>query len=183
MAGAAQGRGKALAALAVGPVVRIAVKHKIGEAAGKKMLRHQLRGLGVILQHARITQVRPPEAEVHCWLGCVFDKVRQVVPRTQPGQDAVAFPAPGNDLFAREIAGEVPVVFQGEFLDAAVQAVIIPAEHQQDALLPFACHLALFIAGVGQTINGISDHPWKWTGPTASRRKASGCAIARCRFL
>ena len=58
------------------------------------MFRRHLRGVGVVLQHAGKAQVRPAETEIHRRLGRVFDKLRQVVARPQPGQDAVTLLSP-----------------------------------------------------------------------------------------
>ena len=106
------------------------------------MLRRQLRGVGVVLQHAGEGQLGPAQAEIHRRLGRVLDKLRQVVPRAQPGQDAVALPSPGDDLFAGEIAEKMPVVLLRELLNSPVEAVVVPSERHEHPFLAFASHAA-----------------------------------------
>ena len=89
----------------------------------------------VIFEHPRKRQVRPAEAEVHRGQLRLNDELGEVVARAEPREDAVALPAPRDELLARVVRREVPVVFLRVFLDAAMQPVIIPAEYEQDALL------------------------------------------------
>src|SRR5262249_41208469 len=91
---------------------------------------------GVVLEHARKIQVRPAKAEVDGGLSSGADEFREVVSRAEPRENAVAFPAPGNDFFARKVCGKMPAVLLREFFDPAVHAVIVPSKRNQDPLLP-----------------------------------------------
>ena len=137
VSGAFQGVDEPFAALLVGPVVHVAVKKKIGEAAGQKMVGHQLRGVCVIFQHPGKFQLRTPQTEIHRRLVDGLDKFGEVVARAKPRQDAIAFPAPGDHLFPGQIGVKMPAVLPRKFLNALMQLVIIPAKCQQDALLSF----------------------------------------------
>ena len=131
---------KSLSAFLIRPVVRVAVIHEVVKTPREKMLGGQLRGMGVIFQHAGKAQLRTAEAEIHCGLFGVRHEFRQIVAGAKPRQNPVALPPPRNDLLPGQIRGEMPVVFLGEFFNAAMQPVIIPAEGNQDPLLAFARH-------------------------------------------
>ena len=128
MAGTFQRADKTFAAFFVGPVVRIAIKHEMAEAAGEKMFGYKLRSMRVVFQHASEFQVLAAEAEINGGLFGIHNKFRQIIASAEPGQDAVAFPTPGNDLLASKIGGEMPIVLLGKFLNAPVQTVVIPAK-------------------------------------------------------
>ena len=95
------------------------------------MFRHQLRGMRVVFEHAGKLQVRPAKAEINGRLVFAFDKFRQLVPRAQPRKDAVALPAPGDQLFAREVRRKKPRMFLRVFFNAAMKPVIVPAKRQE----------------------------------------------------
>ena len=105
------------------------------------MIRHQLGSVGVVFEHARKMQVGTAEAEVHRGLVLALHELRQVVPGAEPGEDAIALPAPRNDLLPRKIGGEKPRVLLSIPLYAPVEPVIIPAERKQNSLL-FLSHVA-----------------------------------------
>ena len=142
MARLPQGGDKPHPPLIVGPVGGVAVKGEVREAARQKMIGHQLGRMGVVFEHAGEMQMRAAEAEVHRGLVLALHKLRQVVPRPEPGQDAVALPAPGNNLLPRQIGREKPRVLLSVALDAPVEPVVIPAERQQDSSL-YSSHVAL----------------------------------------
>ena len=95
-------------------------------------------GVRMIFQHAGKFQLRPAETEIHRGFFDGLDEFRQVIARAEPGENAVARPAPGNDFFAGEIRVKMPAMLLGIFFNALMQPVIIPAQSQQDALLFFA---------------------------------------------
>ena len=123
----AQSTHKRAATLVVGPVGGIAVEEEMRKAARQEMVGYYLSGVGVVFKDARKVQVGPAETEVHGGLVLLFHEFRQLVPGTQPGQDAVAFPSPRHDFLTRHICGERPIVFSSIGLNAAMEPVIIPA--------------------------------------------------------
>lgn len=72
-----------------------------------------------------------PVAEVDRGFPRLDHEIGQVVPSTEPGQNAISVPAPGDDLFTGDVGVEMPAVFQGIFFDAAVDPVVVPAQGQQ----------------------------------------------------
>src|SRR5690349_22321130 len=101
------------------------------------MFGDQLRGMGMVLEDARKFQLPPAETEIDGGLLRLDDKLGQIIAGAEPRENAVAQPAPGNDFFARQIGGEVPAMFERELFDAAMQAVIVPAECHEHAPLVF----------------------------------------------
>jgi hypothetical protein len=107
----------------------------MAEPTGEEVFGHELGGVGVVLEHAGELQMGTPEAEIDGRLIFALDELRQFVPGPQPGEDAVPFPTPGDDLFAGEVCGEKPGVFLSVFFDAAMEPVVVPAEGDQDAFM------------------------------------------------
>src|SRR5262245_46659213 len=89
----------ALPALFVRPIVRVAIKHEVRKTARKKMLRDEFGGMRMVFEHSWESEVRPAKAEIHRRPFGAFDKLCEIVPCPEPGQDPVAFPTPRNDLF------------------------------------------------------------------------------------
>src|ERR1017187_10497132 len=116
------------------------------------MIGNQLGSMGVVFEHAGEVQVGTAEAKIHGGFVLALDKFRQVVPGAEPGENAIAFPAPGNDLLPREIRGEEPGAFLSIPFYAPVEPVIIPAECKQDSSL-FGSHVELpAIAGTSSRV-------------------------------
>jgi hypothetical protein len=82
------------------------------------MIRRQFGGMRVVFQHAGKFQLRPAVAEIHRREPGGFDKLREVVAGAEPGENAVAFPAPGDDFFAGVIGVKMPAVFLCIFFNA-----------------------------------------------------------------
>src|SRR5205085_8705914 len=108
--------------------VGLAVEHEMAEAAREKMFGDELGGVRVIFEHTREIQMRPAKTEINGRFAGVADELRQIVAGAEPREDAVAFPAPGDDLLAGEVGGKMPAVFLREFFNAAVETVVVPAE-------------------------------------------------------
>ena len=130
-----QGLDETAAAFLVRPVIRVAVIQKIVKSPGQKMLGHQLGGMGMILQYPGKSQLGTAKTEIHGWFFGADDKLRQIIPGAEPGQNPMSFPTPGNHLLPGQIGGKVPVVFLGKFLDPAVQSVVVPSKRDQNPLL------------------------------------------------
>jgi hypothetical protein len=126
---------KTVAALGVRPVVGIAVKSKMLEAAGEKMFRNHSGGVGVLFEHALKRPVRAAETEIHRGRAHGPDELGEVVASTEPGENAVSLPAPRDGLLPAEVGGKMPAVLLCVFLDAAVQAVIVPPKGHENTFL------------------------------------------------
>src|SRR5215831_5686302 len=98
------------------------------------MFGDQPRCMCVVLEHTRKIQVRPAEAEIDGRFLGVRDKFREIIASSQPREDAIAFPSPGNDFFASEVGGEMPARFLGESFNATMNAVVVPPERDQYSL-------------------------------------------------
>ena len=85
--------------------------------------------------------MRTPETEVDGGFFFGLDKLGQIVAGAKPGQNAVAFPTPGNHFLTREVCVQVPAMFLRVFFDSTVQPVIVPAQRYQDTFLS-AFHVA-----------------------------------------
>ncbi len=103
------------------------------------MFRREFGRMTVVFQHPREFQMGAAETEIHGGQVRCPHKLRQIVAGTQPSQDAVALPAPGNYLLPRVVRIKMPTMFQGIFFNAFVKTVIIPTEGQQHAFL-FSVH-------------------------------------------
>ena len=103
------------------------------------MLGDELPRLRVVLHDVGEGQMRPAQREIDRRLFHRGDEMREVVARGQPGEHAVAFPAPRDHLFMDDaVRGEMPAVLRGIGRDALQQPMVIPAERDQDVLLPGA---------------------------------------------
>src|SRR5580658_1375600 len=76
-------------------------------------------------------------AKIHRGFFGLDNKFGQIIARAEPGQDAIAFPSPGDDFLAGEIGGEMPMALLRKFFNAAMQTVIIPAERNKNPFLAF----------------------------------------------
>ena len=91
------------------------------------MFSYQPGGISGIFQHPREFQLWSAKAEIHRRLPGTDHKIRQIIVRPQPGENAVTVSTPGNNLLASHIFGQLPTMFLRISLDAAMQPVIIPA--------------------------------------------------------
>ena len=102
------------------------------------MFGDQFAGLRVILHHVSEGCVPAAQGEVDRRLVGLAHEVGQVVARAQPGQDAVAIPAPRNHFLVDDaMRGQVPAVLGGIGGDALEQAMVIPTEREQDITRAF----------------------------------------------
>ena len=131
------------------------------------MFGDQFAGLRVILHHVGEGCVPAAQGEVDRRLVGLAHEVGQVVAGAQPGQDAIAVPAP-RDYFLVDDAmgGQVPAVLGGIGGDALEQAMVIPTEREQD--ITWAFHVG---TGKGQltelggvTKNGTDRLPSRSAG-------------------
>src|ERR1700689_566446 len=99
------------------------------------MFRNQFCRVKMIFNYSSELQLRAAKTEVHRWFLGLLHKLRQIIARTEPCQNTVAFPAPRNDFFSRKIGGQMPVVFQRILFYTSMQAVVIPAQCYQHSLL------------------------------------------------
>ena len=118
---------ESLAPLFQSPVFRVAVIKIMPESPRQKMVGHQLAAVRVVNQHTRKGQVRTAPAEINRRLAGLLNEIRQIIALPQPGQDAVALPAPRDELLTGVNGREVPVVFAGILLDAAMHGIVVPA--------------------------------------------------------
>ena len=132
-----EGFNESLAAFFVGPVICVAEVHEVLETAREKMFGDELCRMRMIFEHARVLQVRTAEAEVDGRLFGVTHEFGEVIAGAKPGEDTVAFPAPRDDFFANEVGRKVPAMFLGKPFDAAMHAVVIPPEGDEDPLPAF----------------------------------------------
>ncbi len=115
------------------PIIPIAIEGKVFKTSGKEMIRNQLSTGMMIHQDAGEGELRPPETEIHRWFFGIQDKFSQIIPDAEPGEDAIAFPAPWDNAFTGHIRAQMPVMFLGIFFNAGVEPVIIPAQGQKDS--------------------------------------------------
>lgn len=128
---------ESLAALYLRPILRIGIKCEMEQAALEEVLRDELAGLRVVLHDVREGQVRPAQREIDGWFFHGRDEVREVIARGEPRENAIAFPAPRDDLLVNDaVRREVPAILGGISRDALQQAVIIPTQRDEDVLLP-----------------------------------------------
>src|SRR5690349_9065963 len=99
------------------------------------MFSRQLCRMRMILQYPGKSQLGTAITEVHRRFFDADDKLRQIIPGSEPGQNAMSFPTPGDDLLPGQIGRKVPVVFLGKLFDSAVQSIVVPSERDQDPLL------------------------------------------------
>lgn len=101
------------------------------------MLRGKPRNFFVVLKDTRQAQVRSTEAEVDRWLSGAHDELGEIIAGTEPCENSLTFPAPWDNLFASDVGAEMPPMFLGVVFNAAVNAVIVPAQCQKNSLLPW----------------------------------------------
>ena len=99
------------------------------------MLDHKPGSVRMVFKDSRKWQIGPPKTEIHRRAFSAFDELSQIVLRPEPGQDAVAFPASGNDFFASQIGRKIPAMLLCKFFDAPVKAIVVPTEGKQHASL------------------------------------------------
>src|SRR5205085_10076740 len=95
VAGFTESAHESAAIFLVSPVVTVAVKRKVLETTSEKMFGGEPRARRVVHQNSGEFQMGPAKTEIHGWPPCLHYKLGKVIPRAQPGENAVAFPTPG----------------------------------------------------------------------------------------
>src|SRR5262245_59225163 len=85
------------------PVISAAIEKEVRQTAREKMFRRDPSRSGVVNQNTREGKLRSAKTEIHGGLFRLHHELGQIVADSEPRQNPVALPAPGNHLLLRDV--------------------------------------------------------------------------------